>query len=374
MTGRWRTSLRRIAFVLLLASAGLREARAEDPPLPPVEIVLYSDFQCPFCQQFAGPIREVVSKGIDGVKTNVVFKHFPLSIHPNAQLAHQAAMAARAQGRFWEMHDLLFANTQRVQRDDLLGYARKLGLDVARFTKDLDSDDTKQAIAKDVEEGNRVGVTGTPSYSINGKLYSGTRSMADLKQLIVGDRLRMRALSEVTDAMLSTGDPSAPVVVELFADLQSPVTAPAVAAVRQLLQQHPGRLRVQFRNFPLSFHPQAATAHEAAMIAARGGHFWEFADYVLAHQDSLREQDLVVLAGKVGLDAKAFSTTLLEHRYAPRIEADIQAGQQRGVRGSPSIVIGDKRVDGVPNLAMLARYVNEALLASSAGGGEVSRP
>jgi len=276
-------------------------------------------------------------------------------------------MAARAQGKFWEMHDLLFANPQRVQRNDLVGHARKLGLDVARFEKDMYSGETKQAIAKDVEEGSRVGVTGTPSYTINGKLYSGTRSLADLKQLIVGDRLRVRALSEVTDSMLSTGNPSAPVVLELFADLQSPVTPPTMHAVKHLLAQHSGQLRVQFRNFPLAFHPQAAAAHEAAMIAARGGRFWEFADYVLDHQESLREQDLVALAGRLGLDPKAFSATLRERRYAARVEADVQAGQQRGVRGSPSILIGGRRIDGVPNGDLLTRYVNEAIAAAASG-------
>src|SRR2546422_6197560 len=75
-----------------------------------VEIVLFSDFQCPFCQQFSLPFRELQTKGIEGIKTTIQFKNFPLVIHPNAQLTHQAAMAAREQGKFWEMHDLLFAN------------------------------------------------------------------------------------------------------------------------------------------------------------------------------------------------------------------------------------------------------------------------
>src|SRR5437868_4535491 len=79
-----------------------------------VEIVLYSDFQCPYCAQLAPAIREIQAQGIDGVAATIAFKNFPLVIHPNAQLAHQAAMAAKEQGKFWEMHDLLFANQQRV--------------------------------------------------------------------------------------------------------------------------------------------------------------------------------------------------------------------------------------------------------------------
>src|SRR5947208_1165791 len=135
-------------------------------PAPPdrVEIVLYSDFQCPFCAQFAPVVRELQAKGVDGVRTTVHFKNFPLVIHPNAQLAHQAAMAAKEQGKFWEMHDLLFANQSKAQRDDLLGYAKKLGLDLVRFRKDLDSDRFKQIIAADQAEGAKRGVSGTPTF------------------------------------------------------------------------------------------------------------------------------------------------------------------------------------------------------------------
>ena len=99
-----------LTLALAAQVAAATPPAADEAPLPPVEIVLYSDFQCPFCQQFAQPIREVQAKGIDGVRATVTFKHFPLSIHINAPLAHQAAMTAKAQGKFWEMHDVLFAN------------------------------------------------------------------------------------------------------------------------------------------------------------------------------------------------------------------------------------------------------------------------
>ena len=363
-----------MTFALLALAAQVAAATPTVPdeaaPLPPVEIVLYSDFQCPFCQQFAQPIREVQAKGIDGVKATVTFKHFPLSIHINAPLAHQAAMAAKAQGKFWEMHDVLFANQQHVQRSDLIGYAKKLGLNVARFEKDMDSEQTKKAIEADVAEGNKVGVNGTPSYTINGKMYSGTRPLAQLKQLIVGDRLRLRALAEVPDRVMSRGPADAPVVLELFADLQSPVTKPTVAVVDRLMQRHPDRVRLQFRNFPLSFHPQAAVAHEAAMIAGRDGHFWEFAAYVLDHQESLREQDLIALAGRLGLDATKFEKTMHEHRYAARVEADVQFGQQRGIRGSPVLLVNGKRIDGVPSEKMLTEFVEAALAVKPASEGK----
>src|SRR5687767_11183852 len=136
---------------------------------PAVEIVIYSDFQCPFCRQFAQPSRDLERNGANGVPTRVTFKHFPLAFHTQAPLAHQAAEAARAQGRFWEMHDLLFRNQQRLSRADLIGHARSLALDINRFERDLDSEAIKFAVARDIADAAKAGITATPSYSINGR-------------------------------------------------------------------------------------------------------------------------------------------------------------------------------------------------------------
>src|SRR5947199_6203647 len=84
--------------------AGTDEPHALSTASNRVEIVLYSDFQCPYCAQIAPAIREIQTKGIDGAEATIQFKNYPLSIHANAQLPHQAAMAAKEQGKFWEMH------------------------------------------------------------------------------------------------------------------------------------------------------------------------------------------------------------------------------------------------------------------------------
>ena len=241
--------------------------------------------------------------------------------------------------------------------------AKKLGLDMVRFEKDLDSDRVKQIVAADLAEGNKLGVNGTPTYTINGKAYSGTRPLAQLKQLIGGEQRRARALAEITDSVMSKGPTDAPVTLEVFVDLQSPVSPPAIDVVNQVMQRYPATVRLQFRNCPLSFHPQAALAHEAAMTAARQGHFWEFATYILGHQDSLREQDLIAYAGSLGLDATQFAATIHDHRYAPKVDADVMAGLNRGIRGSPVILVNTKRIDGVPSLQMLTEYVEAELTA-----------
>src|SRR5436190_24122556 len=101
------------------------------------------------------------------------------------------------------------------------------------------------------------------------------------------------------------------------------------------------------------------------MAAAAQGRFWEFARYILEHQDSLREQDLIVQAGRLGLDEKKFAELLVQHRYAARVEADLEAGGKRGIRGSPVIFINANRIDGVPSLEKLVEDVEAELAAIS---------
>ena len=275
-------------------------------------------------------------------------------------------MAAREQGKFWEMHDLLFANQAAVKREDLLNYAKKLGINVARFTRDLDSDRIKNLIRADVVEGEKLGVNATPTFLINGKPYAGARSFDQLRELILSGQRRTVALAEITDNLMNKGPADARVTIEFFADLQSPVSRPALEVIEQALQRYPATLRVQFRNFPLAFHPQARLAHEAAMTAARQGHFWDFAAFCLDHQDSLREQDLVTFAGKLGLDEAAFAEAIQQHRYAARVDADLEAGQRRGIRGSPTVVLNGRKIDGVPELQTLTEYVDAELAVHTA--------
>jgi protein-disulfide isomerase len=363
-----------IAFLCTVILAAQLTVVAPKPSPPAdaagkVEIILFSDFLCPFCAHFARAFRELQSKGVEGVQTNVQFKHFPLGMHPAAPLLHQAALAAGEQGKFWEMHDLLFANQSAVTRDRLVQHATGLGLDTNRFGKDLDSDRLKQLIVADKAEGDKLGVQGTPTFFVNGKVYVGTRSFEQLKQLVQNEQRRMRAVSEITDNLLSRGPADAPITLEFFADLQSPISRSALAVLDEAARRYPSKVRIQFRNFPLAFHPQAPLAHEAAMTAAAQGRFWEFARYILDHQDALREQDLIAQAGRLGLDEGKFAELLARHQYAPRVEVDLEVGLKRGIRGSPVIFVNGTRIDGVPNLEKLLEYVESELAARSKDEG-----
>ncbi len=119
-----------------------------------------------------------------GSKVAVAFKQFPLPFHDKADLAAQAALAAHEQGKFWEMHDKLFANQGSLERPALEGYAKELGLDLQKFNAALDSGKFKEQIAKDKEQASKVGVTGTPSFVVNGTLVVGAQPFEEFKKTI----------------------------------------------------------------------------------------------------------------------------------------------------------------------------------------------
>jgi protein-disulfide isomerase len=101
------------------------------------------------------------------------FKEFPLDFHPQAGIAAEAAVAAEKQGKFWAMHDAMYAHPDRLSRQDLIALARQIGLDTKRFEADLGSTDVREKVVRDVQDGDRAGVEGTPTLFINGQRYNG---------------------------------------------------------------------------------------------------------------------------------------------------------------------------------------------------------
>jgi len=144
------------------------------------QLVVYGDFECPYT---AAAMREIDRLVARGVAFMLAFRYFPLrSIHPHAQAAAEAAEAAARQGRFWEMHDVLFRNQMRLQPADLRRYAERLGLDLDRWESDLADATTGARIERDIESGLQSGVDGTPSLFIDGRRYEGPRDADGLGQ------------------------------------------------------------------------------------------------------------------------------------------------------------------------------------------------
>ncbi|MCC6849762.1 MAG: thioredoxin domain-containing protein [Deltaproteobacteria bacterium] len=152
------------------------------PKDAPVTIVMFSDFQCPFCAQSAPVVEQVLAAYPTDV--NFMMKQFPLrQIHPNADPAARAAIAAGKQGKFWEMHDELYKNSRNLTPETIKGIAEKIGLDLKKFEADQASDEVKKQVDEEMALGTKSDVRGTPSFFVNGKIAQ-KRSLDDFKAQI----------------------------------------------------------------------------------------------------------------------------------------------------------------------------------------------
>jgi protein-disulfide isomerase len=158
----------------------------------PVTVLEYGDFECPFCGRAEPQVRELLRDFSD---VRYVWRHLPLSdVHLHAQMAAEAAEAAAAQNAFWPMHDLLLAHQDALQAPDLHGYAQRLGLDVERFASDLEARRGAERVAEDVEGADLSGVTGTPTFFVNGLRHYGPYDIVSLDAAVRSSEAHVRLL------------------------------------------------------------------------------------------------------------------------------------------------------------------------------------
>jgi protein-disulfide isomerase len=145
----------------------------------PVTLVEYGDYECPYCGEAYSVVKELQKRLGDQMR--FVFRNFPLAqAHPHAEHAAEAAEAAAAQGKFWEMHDMLYENQDALEDEDLVRHARALHLDVPRFVKEMEAGTYTERVREDFRSGVRSGVNGTPSFFINGARHDGAYDLASL--------------------------------------------------------------------------------------------------------------------------------------------------------------------------------------------------
>lgn len=172
-----------------LAAAQQAQIAANDAPgFGPtdakVTVVEFSDFECPYCSRAATATEQIRAKYKDRIR--FVFRQFPLPMHSNAKKAAEAALAANAQGKFWEFHDLMFKNQQQLGASALEGYAKEAGLNVATFKEALSTNKYADQVARDVKLGQGVAVTGTPTMFVNGKRIENPTDVAAISVVLDG--------------------------------------------------------------------------------------------------------------------------------------------------------------------------------------------
>ena len=173
------------------------------PDDAPVTLLEYGDFECPYCGQAESVIRELLAAHGDDVR--YVWRHLPLNdVHPTAQLAAEASEAAAAQGRFWDMYDVLLAHQGEFSPRDLNRYAEQLGLDAELFRDELRRREYASRVSEDVASADESGVSGTPTFFINGRRHYGVYDIDTLTEAVGAAKRRARQLSATAEALAET--------------------------------------------------------------------------------------------------------------------------------------------------------------------------
>jgi len=371
-----------------------------------VTIVQYSDFQCPFCSRVEPTVAQVM-KEYNG-KVRVAWRDLPLPFHPNAMPAAIAARAAKDQGKFWEMHDKIFADQQHMDRPTYEKYAQELGLNMGKFKAALDAEKGKDAINADSASGAKIGARGTPAFFINGKFLSGAQPFEMFKAKIDDELKNAEALvskgtpkAKVYDALMKDAKaevPAAPAAaaekgpeddktiykvaagsseskgakspaldVIIFSDFQCPFCGRVEPTLRQMEKEYAGKVRFTWKNYPLPFHPNAQPAAEAAMAAGAQGKFWEMHDKLFANQQQLDRATYEKYAQELGLNMNKFKADLDANKYKDVIDAEQKEGTAVGVTGTPAVFINGRKISGAYPFETFKKIADEELAKSKGG-------
>ncbi|MEM9864927.1 MAG: thioredoxin domain-containing protein [Myxococcota bacterium] len=383
------------------------------PATAPVTIVAFSDFQCPFCSRVAPTLDRIVEQY--GEEVRIVWRNLPLDFHENARPAAALAYAAFVQDGdrgFWRAHDLLFENQRALERNELVGYGRRLGLgDQAIYAALGGAHDA--VIEADIELAGRVGARGTPNFFINGEQLTGAQPFESFVGVIERARAAARfvrdrgvlpgdeyaalmvhasegppprpevppapARREPAPAAVSNlplqgnlpsrGPADALITLVLFSDFECPFCGRLEPTLDALMQRYPSELRIVWMNNPLPFHqnamPAAIAAHEAFL---QGGDtaFWAMHERIFNNQRAITRANLEQWAGEVGLNLTQFRAALDGSTHRSVIEAQQVIARGLGASGTPSSFINGRNVRGAQPEPAFVSVIDEELVRARA--------
>ncbi|RME11192.1 MAG: hypothetical protein D6802_07420 [Ardenticatenia bacterium] len=353
-----------------VSEALLRDAPAKGNPDAPVTIVELSDYQCPFCKEFAETTLPELNTLIEEGKVRLVWLDLPLdNLHPNARAAAQAAHCARAQGgdaAYWTMHDALFAEqaTWGNAPDPLPTFAKlaqQAGLDGKALRDCVVAETYAETVEAGVQEAKRLNVTSTPTFLIGDTVISGAQPLDVFYEVIgeaLGEDLRptYTVNADIVANAPAKGDPDAPITVVEFSDYQCPFCERFYQETLPQLQPliDEGKVRLVYVDFPLEqIHPQARMAARAAHCAREQGGddaYWAMHNLLFDNQQSWGVANPVPvfaeLALQAGLDPKALQACLESTRYDDVVTSGLREGLRLGVSGTPTFFIGGERLVG----------------------------
>jgi len=320
-----------------------------------VTLAVFSDFECPYCARFAGMMKQVLPA--EGRRVRIVFRQFPLPMHPWARAAAEAAQCGFQQRNefFWNLHDFFFEHQRDLTAENLrqkvLEHTRGIaGMDQGKFQACVDRQAAKAAVDAELAFATAAGIHGTPTVFANGKqtqvagadqLRSLIRQLAENPQAAIpaADRAsatrqppKHREIAGLANGNFpALGPPTAPVTLAVFSDFQCPYCSKFARMMRQeILPAEGGRIRLVFRYFPLDMHRWACAAAEAAACGyeQKNEFFWNLHDFFFEHQkeltpENLRQRVLDRARTIAGLDTSKFQTCLSQERTKAAIDREV---------------------------------------------------
>ncbi|RJO65839.1 MAG: thioredoxin [Myxococcales bacterium] len=378
------------------------DSYAKGPNSAPITIIIFSEFQCPFCSRVKPTVEQLVKDYPD--KVRVVFKHNPLPFHKDAFPASEAAFAAGEQGKFWEMHDKLFDNQKALTRPDLEKYAQELGLDMDKFKKALDEGVFKARIEADQKLANQFAARGTPHIFINGLRLRGAQPIEKFKEIIDAELPKAEEIAksgaadvyaEITKSALDKaaepepqkrpednsvykisvgaksamkGDKDALITIIEFSDFQCPFCERVEKTIDQVMEEYKGKVRIYFRHNPLPFHKDATPAAKAAIAAQAQGKFWEMHAKLFADRKDLSEAGLEAKAKEIGLNLDKYKKVIKDQATEDQIKADMEEAKNFGARGTPAFFINGRKLTGAQPFENFKKLIDELLPAAEKAG------
>jgi protein-disulfide isomerase len=362
-----------------------RDAIRGDTAEAQVTIVAFADFQCPFCARGAKTLDQL--QQAYGRKVRWVFKHKPLPFHVQARPAALAAIAAGKQGKFWSFQQLAFDHMPQLDEAHFMSWAKDLGLNLAEFESDRRSPAAEAQLAADEALSAAVGVTGTPTFFVNGRRVVGAQPVAVFKALIddelakaaarkgpayydglIASGKQYRDLADEAqplqlDGLPFKGPKDAKVTIAVFSDFQCPYCARMSRLLDDAWRPRKDRIKLVMVPFPLSFHPWARPAATAAQVAWEQGAntFWALHDALFAEQRSLSQAGIEELAQRAGVDSAKLQQAQRSRKYDALFDATTAMGTRVGVEGTPTVYINGRKYDPLSGFEHLGKTLDELL-------------
>ena len=388
-----------------------------------VTVVEISDFECPFCSRGAKSIEQVKQNYKDDVR--VMFVNLPLSFHKNAKPAAIAAYAAHRQGKFWPMHDKLFANARGLTAENFAKWAGEMGLDAVRFQADLKDPVLARQVDQDTAIANGLGVRGTPGFFVNGVNISGAQPFDNFKKVIdeqltkANDQLGKgvapsdlhATMWKLNNAALAgnaikwlingenppvgaapppkaaaekpaedktvwkvelhgkepvQGPADAPVTVVEFTDFECPFCGRVRPALKEIEKAYGDKVRLVFKNQPLPFHKNAFAAAEAALCGHEQGKFWEMEEQLFNNNRNLTGPELEGHAKSVGLDVAKFKKCMSAHTFKEHVLKDQEMADRITATGTPAFFINGRKISGAQPFSAFKTLIDEEMKKAEA--------